>query len=44
MTINLKIIADLQNFNLFLNEYPAACCDWDGQETDLRNVAFSKCE
>ena len=27
--------------NLFLNEYPAACCGWDGQETDLRNGAYS---
>ena len=26
---------------LFLNEYPAACCGWDGQETDLRNGAYS---
>ena len=24
---------------LFLNEYPAACCGWDGQETDLRKAA-----
>ncbi len=28
-------------FCLFLNEYPAACCGWDGQETDLRNGAYS---
>ena len=26
---------------LFLNEYPAACCGWDGQETDLRKGAYS---
>jgi hypothetical protein len=26
---------------LFLNEYPAACCGWDGQETDLRMTAYS---
>jgi len=25
---------------LFLNEYPAACCGWDGQETDLRKAAY----
>jgi len=25
---------------LFLNEYPAACCGWDGQETDLRKTAY----
>jgi len=24
----------------FLNEYPAACCGWDGQETDLRKTAY----
>jgi len=24
-----------------LNEYPAACCGWDGQETDLRKGAYS---
>jgi hypothetical protein len=24
---------------LFLSEYPAACCGWDGQETDLRMAA-----
>ena len=23
---------------LFLNEYPAACCGWDGQETDLTRL------
>jgi WD40 repeat protein len=27
--------------NLFLSEYPAACCGWDGQETDLRMIAYS---
>jgi hypothetical protein len=34
---------DLRNFYnyLFLNEYPAACCGWDGQETDLRKAAYS---
>ena len=26
--------------DLFLNEYPAACCGWDGQETDLRKTAY----
>jgi hypothetical protein len=26
---------------LFLSEYPAACCGWDGQETDLRMIAYS---
>jgi len=26
--------------SLFLNEYPAACCGWDGQETDLRKTAY----
>lgn len=29
------------NYDLFLNEYPAACCGWDGQETDLRKGAYS---
>jgi hypothetical protein len=32
---------DIFLFVLFLNEYPAACCGWDGQETDLRNGAYS---
>jgi hypothetical protein len=26
--------------DLFLSEYPAACCGWDGQETDLRMIAY----
>ena len=25
---------------LFLNEYPAACCGWDGQGTDLSKTAY----
>ena len=29
-----------QRLYLFLNEYPAACCGWDGQETDLRKTAY----
>jgi adenine-specific DNA methylase len=32
-------ICDSENDILFLNEYPAACCGWDGQETDLRKAA-----
>jgi hypothetical protein len=30
-----------QHGYLFLSEYPAACCGWDGQETDLRMIAYS---
>jgi hypothetical protein len=26
--------------DLFLNEYPAACCGWDGQGTDLSKTAY----
>ena len=42
-----SILAGVQGFEslsphiLFLNEYPAACCGWDGQETDLRKGAYS---
>jgi len=33
-------IGDTLKTDLFLNEYPAACCGWDGQETDLRKTAY----
>ena len=33
--------ATVKEGDLFLNEYPAACCGWDGQETDLRKGAYS---
>jgi hypothetical protein len=44
--IKVKIaINELETYKkdlwLFLSEYPAARCGWDGQETDLRMIAYS---